>query len=373
MKKIGIITQHRIPNWGSFLQAYATQKFIGRTLNCECEIIDYVYPNHFQLKHISPDNSLFSKIINLASKFRLTNIARKRHRLDIAIKKCLSLSSQYPSFELLQKAAPKYDLYITGSDQTLNPKFTYGDSNFMFSWVSDKDANILSFAASMPGLCFPKKYEPTYKKWLSRYKAISVREDSCKIYLHKLTNVPVESHIDPTLLLSKEEWINSLSNLKSYKHIKGNYILLYIINHTFDARPYIYELVKRLQLQTGLKVITFSSIPKSSSIRNLVVKDAGPRDFINLFANASYVVTSSFHGTAFAANFGIPLYSVVPANFAELDNRQYGLLKSLDMLNCLVPSGKDFNEIQPVYDYDKTLQKIDNKRRDLAEWLLKYA
>ena len=77
-----------------------------------------------------------------------------------------------------------------------------------------------------------------------------------------------------------------------------------------DFRSYI-EILKALQLKTGLDVYSFSKIPENFAVKHRICSDIGVEHFIQLFESSSYVVTSSFHGTAFAANFGVPIYSVV--------------------------------------------------------------
>lgn len=373
MKSVGIITQHRVNNWGSFLQAYATQLFFERIPDVRCEIIDYVYPNEFQLKNIPlPQQSLRSMIVKLANKLHLSNIQRKADRLNIAIEECLHLSSKFPTYDSLQESRLHYDLYVTGSDQTLNPKFTFGDTNFMFSWVKENNPKIISFAASMPGHCFPSEYEPSYKKYLSRYEAISVREQNCVDYLTQLTGTDVVCHLDPTLMLTGDEWIEQLSHLKKYKKLPDKYILLYKINHTFDAAPYIYDLTRHIQEKTGLPIVSLgSSIPNKYRIKGRNIKDAGPRDFVEMFSKASYVVTSSFHGTAFAINFGCPLYSIVPENVGE-DSRQSNLLKLCKAENCIVPKGTPFDSINPCYDKEICDKILFEKRAEMKAFVAKH-
>lgn len=372
MKRIGVITQHRTLNWGSFLQAYATQLFFESIPDVSCEIIDYTYPNDFQFSRIDKGKpSLRSRVINVANKLRLTNIQRKSDRLDVAIGKCLNLSKRFPSYGAMQDADLHYDLYVTGSDQTLNPKFTFGDANFLFSWVKEDNPKIISFAASMPGDRFPERYEALYRNMLSRYSALSVRERNCVGYLRTLTGKDVFCHPDPTLLLTGDEWIERLSHLKRYRKISGEYILLYKINHTFDAAPYIYDLVKWLQDKTGLNVVSLgSSIPGDYGIKCIALKDAGPRDFIELFSKASYVVTSSFHGTAFALNFGRPLYSIVPDNTAN-DSRQSNLLGMCHAENCIVPIGTPFENIDPEFDVKDCHDVLESKRDEVKDFILK--
>lgn len=87
-----------------------------------------------------------------------------------------------------------------------------------------------------------------------------------------------------------------------------------------------------------------------------------------MFQNAALVITSSFHGTAFAVNFGRPLISIVPSNG---DDRQTTLLRDLNLLSCIVPVGKPLNEINPYYDVKVEQNLLDKKRMESLKWICK--
>lgn len=371
--KIGVITQHRIANYGSFLQAYATQVFVEKTLKCRCEIIDYCYPSNYQEKRAPKQKkSFYIFVAQFLTELGLTPTYRKNKRIAEALERCLNLSQMFRTYEDMQSSSIHYDAYITGSDQTLNPTFTFGDTNFVFSWVKDKNPKILSLSASMPIATFPKEYEADYKRCFEHYQAISVREKNCIPYLAELTGKKVFNHIDPTLMLNKEEWLKAVSPLMRYKKFPTNYIVLYYIAHSFDSAPYIYELTKSLQNKTGLKVISFTAIPHSFGIESEIIKDAGPRDFIELFANASYVITSSFHGTAFAVNFGIPLFSIVPADFERKDSRVVDFLRTVKAENSIVQIGTAIEKTDPLYDVLKSQYILKQEREKVATYLTEY-
>lgn len=185
--------------------------------------------------------------------------------------------------------------------------------------------------------------------------------------MKELVGGNVDVTLDPTLMLNREEWGFFLKNRTPIFPEHG-YIVFYLITHSFDVIPYIYELLKKLQAKTGLKIYSFSEIPTSYGIHYETCTDIGPEDFIELFIKSSYVVTSSFHGTAFAVNFGIPLYSVIDSLETE-DDRQISLLRKLDVEQCLVPINKNFEDIDPVYDIKKEQHNLDKLRTDSLNYL----
>ena len=66
----------------------------------------------------------------------------------------------------------------------------------------------------------------------------------------------------------------------------------------------------------------------------------GPNDIINLFANASFIISSSFHGAAFSLNFHKDFFSIFPQNVK--DERQESLLKIVGAEDRLIRVGDPF-------------------------------
>ncbi|NBM68607.1 MULTISPECIES: polysaccharide pyruvyl transferase family protein [Proteus] len=365
-KKVGIITMHKVINYGSFLQAYATQ-YIVEKLGYECEIIDYRFPNEWHFKRGVTGTSRVKKYIsNIIHKLGIKSGHRKKIKLNKAIDKYLNLSNPYNSPSEIKKKPPIYDIYITGSDQTWNPKHTKGDDTFLLAFAPDK-AKKISFSASIAGNNLKDEYKSSFKKLLIRYNNISIRDSGGNNIMKDLIGREVDVTLDPTLMINKDEWSLFAKNRESI-YSNNSYIIFYLITHSFDVTPYIYELLKKLQEKTGLKVYSFSDIPSSFGINYENCADIGAEDFIELFEKSSYVVTSSFHGTAFAVNFGIPLYSVIDS-LDIADDRQISLLNKLEIEQCLVPMNKPFDEIQPIYDIEKEQLNLDKLRADSLKYL----
>lgn len=366
LKKVGIITMHKVINYGSFLQAYATQ-YIVEKLGYECEIIDYRFPNewHFE-RGVTGTSGVKKYISNIIHKLGIKSGHRKKIKLNKAINKYLNLSIPYNSPSEIKKKPPIYDIYITGSDQTWNPKHTKGDDTFLLAFAPDK-AKKISFSASIAGNNLKDEYKSSFKKFLIRYNNISIRDSGGNNIMKDLIGREVDVTLDPTLMINKDEWSLFAKNRESI-YSNNSYIIFYLITHSFDVTPYIYELLKKLQEKTGLKVYSFSDIPSSFGINYENCADIGAEDFIELFEKSSYVVTSSFHGTAFAVNFGIPLYSVIDS-LDIADDRQISLLHKLEIEQCLVPVNKPFDEIQPIYNIEKEQLNLDKLRADSLKYL----
>ncbi|MBQ1183877.1 MAG: polysaccharide pyruvyl transferase family protein [Clostridia bacterium] len=129
----------------------------------------------------------------------------------------------------------------------------------------------------------------------------SVREVSGVDIIKGLTGQDSTVLIDPTLVLSREEWF-SLLNLEKSK--KGNYLLAYFLDSpSLKAK----KAIKYISEKYGLEVVSLPYVSNDECLSN--VKSAGPREFVEYIKNATFVCTDSFHGTAFSINFNIPFFA----------------------------------------------------------------
>lgn len=162
-RKVGVITMHSVINYGSFLQAYATQTIIEK-LGYECEIIDYQFPNDWHFKRgVFGVSGIKSQLLNIIHKVGIKPGHRKKTKLKKATKKYLHLSKMYRNPCEIKRTPPIYDIYVTGSDQTWNPKHTKGDDVFLLSFAPE-NAKKISFSASIAGRYLSEDYKPLFKK-----------------------------------------------------------------------------------------------------------------------------------------------------------------------------------------------------------------
>ena len=365
--RVGVITMHKVINYGSFLQAYATQKVI-EDMGHICDIIDYDFPNEWHYENgLNKRMTFKTQISNVLYPLGIKKNHRKKKKILQAVYNYLNLSERFRNPNDILNSTLEYDVYITGSDQTWNPKHTKGDSIFLLSFAPENTKKI-SFSASLAANNLDLNYKYVFSKWLRKYTAISIRDANGNDVIKELTGKNAKVTLDPTLMLSRTEWIEFGKKCKE-KTINESYIIFYLIKHSFDPTPYIYEILKELQKDSNLKVVSFTKIPAKYGIKYSNCSDISVEGYIKLFENAAFVVTSSFHGTAFAVNFGIPLYSVVPS-LNSPDDRQSSLLKRLKLNNCIVPIGKKFDKISPLYDVQKQQKHLEEMRMESRDFLL---
>lgn len=310
-KSIGIITMHRPISFGSSLQAYALQRKI-QDLGCDCEIIDYQYPNKLH----KTKRNLFKVALVIVAHYVMNLFMGmpclfERRRFNSFRKNYLILSKYYKDSDALVDNPPKYNIYCTGSDQVWNTNFTKRDTSFILSFVKDKKK--ISYASSFAVDYVVDECIPDFKYYLSQYDAISVREKSGIGLVENLTGKRASLVCDPTLLLTKEEWF-PLAEQSRIK-IKKPYILVFILTYSYNPYPEVNHIIDAVQQKLGLHTVVLSGNKYDYLRKNTtVIKNAGPLEFLYLFKNASFIITSSFHGVAFSANFEKPFMAVVNKN-----------------------------------------------------------
>ena len=361
--KIGLVTIYHVPNYGSVLQTYATQKVLEQ-MGHECVVIQYNYRN----------DAFFAKQGLKRNKFKewqLDNIPfLKSGKLNRFRKKYLNFSRKFETYcELKEYDWTSFDCFIVGSDQVWNTKFLLGDPAFLLKFAPD-DKPRISLSSSFAMDSLPEDYRELFNLELQSFKALSVRESNGVDIIKRCLGIEkdVQVTLDPTLLLSKEDWLKYIPCSVMQK--KRPYILLYMWTYAFEPRPYILRVVEYFQKKMSADVRVLEGHRELKDLQCPFIDEnkAGVGRFIELFANADLVITSSFHGTAFAVNFGIPLISIVPNG--KSDDRQSSLLHSLGADSSIINIGREIESINPVYSRENVTLQLRNKRRQSIEYLV---
>lgn len=370
MKTVGIITIHKIENYGSVLQAYALQRQC-ELLGYDVKVIDYQYPNKFQKAqpaNIEPDSIITTKQKILKYLYAI-QILLHNHRIRGFSKRHHNLTDRcYLSPDDILTNPPKFDIYLTGSDQVWNSHFCKGDPTFLLHFAPD-DANKVSYGSSFGSSGFNDKYKDLYIKLLSRYSSLSVREAAGIHIINNLIHKESKVVLDPTLLLGPSEW-NKIATPR--RVIKEKYILCYFLNYAFDAYPYVDELADHFQKITGYKIVRVGKPPKKIyGFNTKFVVEASPESFIALFRDAEMVLTTSFHGTAFSVNYGKPFISVIGSKDTK-DSRVVDFLKLLNLESQQLVMNETLPLVEKIYyDVVRTQESLNDLRKASIEYLSK--
>lgn len=368
MKKIGILTFVNTVNYGAVLQATALQYFLLKK-NFNVENFNYCIP-HDGLNQRPLYNLLLTKSWNIVKlflgyKLRLQNT----HKF---ISKNLNLTENISTKEGIFKYADHYDCIIVGSDQVWNPKIIGEDTNYLLDFVSNNKLKI-SYAASFGVNSLPLDYSKIVKEKLKFFSSISVRENQAKNILKNL-GINSEVVLDPTLLLSKDDWSKFYSKKRL---ISEKYILCYFMPGNKEIEKKITEISDNLSKNIGIKVVNIGKkeYSKLNFKRNNRVTD-GPEEFLNLIYNCEYLLTNSFHGLAFGLNFNKNVYPFVEKEFSHSLSLSSRLISLLDLMNCqyrLVNpnmSFEDFLKIREI-DFEEINKRLINNRIKSVNFLEK--
>ncbi len=350
---------HRIINFGSALQAYATIKTIS-SLGYDAELIDYIFPNQ------KVRQSFLIRIKKIVARIMiLLFYGDKRKRFEKFYSRYYKCSQQYKSPSELNSANFTYDILLTGSDQVWNPIHTGDDFSFLLSFANDEIPRI-SYASSFSTSILPDRYKTIYADFLRKYKFISVRELSGVNIVYDLIGKTSYCSCDPTLLLSKAEWSNLANEGK--RLVKGRYILLYILTYAYNPYPEILNSINYVKDKLNLPIVSLNGSLFTNRIYDAkIIKNAGPLEFLRLVRDASFVITTSFHGTAFSLNFEKPFFSII--NNSEKDTRMTDLLKSVGAEDrALMYNSGTFNTSLEM-DYSNITPRLVEIRNNSFEYL----
>lgn len=377
--KVGIITFHKVNNYGAVLQAYALQRTI-EDLGFECDIIDYSRKNlrdviSWQKNKIKsyvkgkPDRqgysnrefiemvltTLFFNNKTVAVKF---NDFRKRYQLSRPV-----------NSDTIKEINQEYDLFISGSDQVWNCGRVILDKNYLLDFVEDNEKKG-SYAASFGIQEIPPKYIKDYQSLLSGFKYLSVREAAGARLTTELIQEAAKVVLDPTLLLTKENW----TKLAGTIHRKEKVIIVYMLEYSESLLQFAGELSRKVKCPLRLL-----NKPLHSRTGYNYRTDVGPIEWLQEIQNAEYIVTNSFHGVAFSINFNRNFYVEIAGERIRgaMSSRIEHILNLFGLNERLIhkenssksESGYTFQYARNNIDYNHVNKILRSMRADSMEYL----
>lgn len=352
MKKVGIVTFHRALNYGAALQAYALQKTVS-AFGADCNVVDYISPK------ITLDYKPFRIYKNdiLKSFAKSCIMCRRRAKRKKAFQSFFNnyivKSEKSYTPETISEAKNNYDMFIAGSDQVWSPHCVGFDPVYFLTFANDIQK--YSYAASFAVNSLPQNKIEEYRNRIFGFQRISVREKIGEKIVAELTGQTALTHLDPTLLLSSNEWSKI-----AVRKIDKPYILV------FSANPpsSLVSFAKKLSKEKGLPIYYINDAPhiKKGGINYIVAPTV--EEFIGYFQYASYVVTNSFHGTVFSVIFNKNLF-VEFKNKHGRNIRSESLLTSLGIDREIIDGRAKENKI----DWNNVNKKLLEEKKTSLEYL----
>lgn len=373
---IGICIKYFHANYGGMLQAFATTRLLEKN-KIDYEIIRYKkkknllfiirsLPRIFNNVLLNDKYEAIQKELSFKRHKEILDKANTRNEAFEKFKKqnFTKLSNEYFGYKNLKKGASNYSAIISGSDQLWSPAgLPTNFYNLMF--VPDSIRKI-SFASS-----FGVKYIPWYQKnrtakYLNRIEFISMRENSGKDIVKKLTGRDVPVVLDPVFMLSKEDWENYIPSKREYEE---NYIFAYFLGNNLSYRKIVLDFAKK----NNLKIVTLRHLDQyveaDEKCGDFAPYDVGPDRFLNILRGAKYICTDSFHGAVFSI---IHKKEFVIFNRYEdsskhsKNSRIDSLCENLQIKNCRYNGGEIFDK--PV-DYTKVDNNLEKMKRETEKYL----
>lgn len=335
--KIALITIHYANSYGGTLQAFASQAVLSKY--GDVKIIDYKSKELEEALNLIRVNRSFRSIFRAGKDlFRLLPRRRLIAKFKEFMRVHYKLTPACPDLHSLQAISSQFDCVVCGSDQIWNPKITGElDLNYMLAFSQAKKK--ISFSSSSGSYCYSGEEMVKVRKALSTFDSISVREEDVAQKLRGLLeNQDVAHTLDPTLMLNKQQWMQAILHTEKTLAPSEQYILVY----TLKKDALVRETIDKVKTLLGLQIVAIDQDPFLGYKSDRHIMDASPVDYISLFAHAAFVITNSFHGTAFALNFGIPFVTVLPESGL---NRIKGLLENVGLSDRLVSQSGEVESI----------------------------
>ena len=364
--RIKTITCHRVDNHGANLQAYGLMHYLENQ-GQEVEIIDY-YPEYFRtfrpLVCSTPRyaSNILLKTAYICVKFpgRLKSywkyrVSLRKKNFELFREKYYKITREYRSYEELKEYPPEADLYIAGSDQIWNTMMHNGHDPSFYLEFTPKDTVSATYAASFSVSEIPQDVKNIVKHRIEKIDFVAIREKSALTILEELGITKGQVVLDPVFLLSKEEWLK----IENSKKFKEPYVLVYDFENSETIKNAALEYSNRY----GLKIYSLYHC----SYCDCSFEDEGPDMFLSLIHHAQFILSNSFHATAFALIYEKEF--LVIRREEGINSRMVDLLVSVGLEERIQNKLIEMEEINYADIHIKLKKQIENSKQYLNDVL----
>jgi len=294
-------------------------------------------------------------------------LARERAFSEFRKDKIAFSKEQYISVVDMADLADKYDAFICGSDMIWSEEFI--DSLEVYFLLFAPRSKRISYSPSFGRAILAKENVPAYRQWISEIASLSCREQSGVKLIATLTGKEATHIVDPTLLLSSDEW-KEISRRSMKMQTGSPYLLTYLFSDlTNDGKALIKNICDFASLEHRCIPGKFTQYIKE---KKFGIIRYGPYEFINIYSNASFIVTSTYHGLVFAIIFNNPFIVLKredSGKWAKYDDRLVDLLVKLGLEERYVSQKTPFDSKWLTLDYSQVNRTIEQCRSDSVDYL----
>lgn len=380
-KKIGLAIVYKYPDYGSMLQALATQLTL-RNMGYESEAINtdnlqasikkrkykYFAENIFDFSIVKEKSKIIWKKLRQKFDKKFGENQRIRERaFDRFNKNYFVESKSFVSWaELSRNCSNKYDAVLVGSDQLWLPSNVEADY-YTLSFAPDEVKKVC-YATSFGISVVPEKYGADYKRMLTRINFLSAREISGQKIIKDLTGRDAPLVCDPAMLLNAEKW-DAIATKD--RIVKDRYVFCYFMGDNPEQRVFARKLADKNKCKIVALLHLDQYIASDEKYADYTPYDVSPSDFINLIKNAEYVCTDSFHGTVFSIIYSKNFFTFKRFNkkaSLSTNTRLDSLLNRLSLSDRLYSAKENVDSDFHISDY----ATIQNRVSEFREASLKY-
>lgn len=378
MKDVAILTKfYKNYNYGGMLQGYALQRVVSK-LGYTADLISYdvtknansVYPSIIVQAKQYGAKAAVAKVGEKAigkGKFFIRDLLSDRMDKFTQFMADTDADTEVYTDDTMYLLKSQYKTFISGSDQVWNPNAVR--NIYLQTFSASRDRKI-SYAASIGRDKLSEFEADAMIPSIRQFGSISVREKTAKEVLEKYIDAPISTVLDPTMLLSADEW----AEIATSRAVRGRYAVVYFFSDSLKVRKESEDFCKKRGLQLVM-------IPYAKQEYNLTDQRGqgvrydyvGPDEFVSLIRNADFVLTDSFHGAVFSLIHQVPfaVFERNKAGHVSMNSRLYDLLDTFGESKRLIDVTR-ISEIGYLFDIDKEkIQRILEQKKDESLTFLK--
>lgn len=345
-KRIGIVTLVGSYNYGNRLQNYAVTKIYEKV---GCDVITLRYSHRSFSKKIRTSLSL---LLHGNRKTQVDYGKQSKERVSAFAE--FDKAMEFISLDTIDEALTLgIDFFSVGSDQVWNPRYMTNAKWYFLEFAVKEKRIALSPSFGVESI--PNSYKHSFRKGLSGFYELSVREYEGAALIKDLIDVPASVLVDPTLVLDKSEWQN-VSN--SRLNPSNKYTFAYLLGQTNEQIERLEEYVRSV---LGMEFVLINDLDDGSQL------PAGPAEFVSLIDNAEYVFTDSFHACVFSSIFDKKLYVLSRSGSSDMSSRISSLIVNLSLESSQVKN--DYFDARHIRCTDNTKQRIKDQRQSFYSYI----
>lgn len=355
--RAAIITLTHVQNYGNRLQNFALQVTLEKLGITVETIFNDVYGTKTR---ILKD---FKRIIKRFIPGKYTCIERRIDCFNKFNRKYIKKSRFVADAGMINAIVnDEYDFFLAGSDQIWNPNYNY--SPYFFLQFADNSKRN-TYAASFGVSYIEEDKEPVYREWLSSIKNISVREDEAVSIVNALTGKKAVQVLDPTLLLSCEEW-KQIEHKPDNVSKEARFFVVYFLG---DIPEIVLDYIADAEAKNMKAIYVDGDVVPLEKIYDKKSHSYGPQEFLWLISHCEFVLTDSFHGTVFSILNKKKFYvfdRTTDVGSNKMESRLLSLLRQLGLKDKFCPRKIDFDK---DFDFETVEKIIEIEKKDSIQYL----